>query len=230
MPGKYRRRRRYGRKAALTVRRPLVPIGALAPESTIVSLNTTTYETGLDLGLNFFVIDLNNPNKPFLDTSNQPRGYDQWAALYNRAMVVGYHLRVSAFCNRVAAAGSALVPDAFVMQITANEISPDLDWLRMAELPDTMLRILPCNACDIATASASGSVARKFGLKELDEGDFSVEIQTMVPSIAPIRKLRCMIASERFDSSLAAGSSYVCVTLIQRIRFFGAKDPPPDIP
>lgn len=223
-----RGKRRTARRPVLAtvgVRRPFVSMGSLAPAATVVSLSTSFSMYLNGPGMSLVQLNLNNPNGPVESNYELPRGYDQWASMYKRAMVTSFRVTIKGVCGHNQTQPNAERNDVIVLTISDDTIPTASDWVRLPELPLSRYMVLPARSFGMRQMSTSGSIRRLYGVPRLDEGDFSVAL-SKDPILRPIRKVRGGIFIQCFDTAEFHNTFFQC-EIIQRIRFY---DPIPVSP
>lgn len=155
------RRRRRGRRS---LRRRRIP-RSLAPKSMLLKCQTVSsgqLTCTSTTPQNIYVSRLDITD-PFLSSdNNQPLGYDQWKAVYNRAKVLG--VRVTWTCHN---AGTVAVMVG-ITPIPEGENVAQTPWEYNAESTGTRYRILSPEM-DHTTLSYKGSTKRFFRLNDIKD-------------------------------------------------------------
>lgn len=218
---RYRRRRPALRSVA--VRRPVVPLGSLAPATAVVKMKTSILKHFNTANLQSMTMNMNCANLPFDGSGNQGRGYDQWCTLYQRVIVTSFKLIVRATCLRNTAGGTAEQPDAIVGLLVAGALPSDTEWGRISEFPNSTSRLLPARTQEVVRFSLSGSTKGIYGVSVLDVGDFSTEAQasgTQLPTKIVQGAVYCDIMSTAGTCDTRAH-----VQIIQVCKFFDPRSP-----
>lgn len=159
---------------------------------------------------------VNSANNPFLTHSaNQPRGFDQWAGLYQRCMVHSFKVVVRAV-------NTDTTDSAFVsMLISPGASPPDTDSRRIIEFPRSAGHIALPSQQNQIRMQVSGKSVQVYGVDDMEIADFA---QTTSSTTVPSKTIYCKLYCGVVDGSGTNGLKYM-VMIEQAIEFLDPASP-----
>lgn len=187
------------------------PPRSLVGDRTMVTLKTSYAFTHSGAGLHASVFHPTVARNPFgTVSSNQPRGFDEYTAFYQRALVHSFKISVKAISL------SSSVSALFALVLSPGSSNTDTSVFRMGENPNAGTRIALHNAHEVALLSRATGVAKIYGVSELDYSDFSA---SNTGTLNPDRMVYARLASEAFDGTSSESIRFL-VTITQRVEFY----------
>lgn len=208
------KRRRTTRAAVHTARVPrdrrLVPPKIMVPMRAVTNFNFTSASP------QYMDIQVNHAAKPFLTYStNQPRGFDQWGALYIRCIVHKYKVVVKAVTDAVSS-------DSFWLAsaITAGAGADSGSGYRYTEFNQSAGHIVLAGGANAVRYQVSGATAKDYGVSEpLDISDFAGQTGT---TDAPTKGIFCRTMCHAMDNS-ATCAVYAIMQIDLMVEFIEPK-------
>lgn len=206
MPRKYTKKRSNKKKGVIRRRR----IPTLTPKTKIVKVRDTIYlnHTGTTT-LYLDNIQLNSCIDPFCDGSNkQPLGYDQWAALYKKAYVVGSKVIARVHNNGSSAVAVGICPMPESQSTTALSAggTQGYQYCSYADFRGNKQRILSPDV-DHCVLVHKVSTKRFLGIKDIRDDDNS-QISLAAETDAT-RKAYWHLYSQSLDGTTAYDVDFV---------------------